>query len=73
LKVENDNHELLAKAKESLKAAELLFDNGYYDFSASRSYYSMFYATQAVLLSKNLSFSKRSDAYRTGKRIYKIC
>lgn len=31
-----------------------------YDFSASRSYYAMFYATQALLLSRELSFSKHS-------------
>jgi uncharacterized protein (UPF0332 family) len=60
LKGENDILELLTKAKESLKAAELLFDGGFYDFSASRSYYTMFYTTEAVLLSKNLSFSKHS-------------
>jgi len=60
LKGENDILELLTKAKESLKAAKLLFDGGFYDFSASRSYYTMFYTTEAVLLSKNLSFSKHS-------------
>jgi uncharacterized protein (UPF0332 family) len=60
LKEENDILELLTKARESLKAAEILFDGGFYDFSASRSYYAMFYATEAVLLSKNLSFSKHS-------------
>ncbi|VVB54161.1 HEPN domain protein [uncultured archaeon] len=60
MKPENDILELLIKAKESIKAAEMLFDGGFYDFSASRSYYSMFYATEAVLLSKDLSFSKHS-------------
>ena len=52
--------DLLKKAKDSLRAAEILFVNGLYDFSASRSYYAMFYSTQAVLLTKNLSFSKHS-------------
>ncbi|VVB87742.1 HEPN domain protein [uncultured archaeon] len=60
MKEENDIPELLTKAKESLKAAEMLFDGGFYDFSAGRSYYAMFYATEVVLLSKNLSFSKHS-------------
>ncbi len=60
MKEEKDILELLTKAKESLKAAEMLFDGGFYDFSASRSYYAMFYATEAVLLSKSLSFSKHS-------------
>ncbi len=60
MKEEKDILELLTKAKESLKAAEMLSDGGFYDFSASRSYYAMFYATEAILLSKNLSFSKHS-------------
>ncbi|MDI6884789.1 MAG: HEPN domain-containing protein [archaeon] len=49
---------LIKKAKESLEAAKHLFKNGYTDFSASRSYYTMFYTAEALLLTKNLSFSK---------------
>ena len=60
MKGDNEILELLTKANESLKAAKMLFDGGFYDFSASRSYYAMFYATEAILLSKNLSFSKHS-------------
>jgi len=60
LKEEKDILELLTKARESLKAAEMLFDGGFYDFSASRAYYAMFYTTEALLLSKSLSFSKHS-------------
>jgi len=60
LKEENDILELLKKAKESLKAAEMLFKDGFFDFSAGRSYYAMFYTDEAALLSKNLSFSKHS-------------
>jgi uncharacterized protein (UPF0332 family) len=51
---------LINKAKESLEASEQLLQNEYPDFSASRSYYAMFYAVQAVLLSRNLAFSKHS-------------
>lgn len=50
--------DLIKKAKESLNAAKDLLKSGYPDFSASRSYYAMFYAVEAVLLTKNLSFSK---------------
>ncbi len=60
MKDEKDILELLTKARESLKAAEFLIEGQFYDFSAGRSYYAMFYATEAVLLSKNLSFSKHS-------------
>ena len=51
---------LLDKANESLEAANSLFEDGHYGFSASRSYYAMFYATEAVLLHKDLQFSKHS-------------
>ena len=52
--------ELLEKSAQSIGAAELLINDGYVDFSASRSYYAMFYAVEALLLSRNLSFSKHS-------------
>jgi len=51
---------LMTKAEKSLEAAEKLFDGGYYDFAASRGYYSMFYCAEALLLSKGLKFSKHS-------------
>lgn len=51
---------LIDKAKESLEASKQLLQNEYSDFSASRSYYAMFYAVQAVLLTRNLAFSKHS-------------
>ncbi|MCK4427774.1 MAG: HEPN domain-containing protein [candidate division Zixibacteria bacterium] len=51
---------LLEKANESLEVAKSLFEDGHYGFSASRSYYAMFYATEAVLLHKDLQFSKHS-------------
>ncbi|HLE24764.1 MAG TPA: HEPN domain-containing protein [Thermodesulfobacteriota bacterium] len=60
MKKDNDILELLKKAKSSLKAAKNLFEDGFYDFSASRSYYAMFYAAEAVLLTENLSFSRHS-------------
>ncbi|MCU0276789.1 MAG: HEPN domain-containing protein [Acidobacteria bacterium] len=52
--------ELLAKANQSIKAAEKLFDEGFSDFSVGRSYFAMFYALEALLLSLELSFSKHS-------------
>jgi len=51
---------LIKKAKESLGAAKQLLQSGYSDFSSSRSYYAMFYTVQALLLTKNLAFSKHS-------------
>ena len=55
-----DVFDLLEKAKESLRAADLLLNDGFCDFAASRAYYAMFYATEALLLTKDLSFSKHS-------------
>jgi uncharacterized protein (UPF0332 family) len=52
--------ELLDKAAQSIGAAELLLKDGYIDFSASRTYYAMFYAVEALLLSRERSFSKHS-------------
>lgn len=52
--------ELLDKAAQSIGAAELLVKDGYVDFAASRAYYAMFYAVEALLLSRELSFSKHS-------------
>lgn len=55
---DKDISDLINKAKESLNAARHLLEGGYPDFSASRSYYAMFYSAEAMLITKNLSFSK---------------
>jgi uncharacterized protein (UPF0332 family) len=55
---DKDISDLVKKAKESLEAARYLLKSGYPDFSAGRSYYAMFYTAEAMLLTKNLSFSK---------------
>ena len=60
MKEDMDVSELMQKAKESFEAAKSLCRDGFYGFSAGRSYYSMFYVVEALLLTKNLSFSKHS-------------
>ncbi|MBI4716088.1 MAG: HEPN domain-containing protein [Nitrospirae bacterium] len=52
--------DLIAKAAESLDAAETLFQQKFHDFAASRAYYTMFYLAQAALFTKGLSYSKHS-------------
>lgn len=55
------NNEILAllkKSEDSIKGARLLFDDKLYGFAVSRAYYAMFYLVSAVLLEKNLNFSK---------------
>jgi uncharacterized protein (UPF0332 family) len=48
---------LIERAKRYLKSAEILLEEGDYESSVSRTYYAMFYSAQAMLLTKNLSFS----------------
>jgi uncharacterized protein (UPF0332 family) len=55
-----ESHLLLEKARQSLKAARLLADKDLFEFSVSRAYYTMFYAAQALLLTRNLKFSTHS-------------
>lgn len=55
--------ELLILARDSLAAAKLLDASGYHGFSASRSYYAMFYVAEAFLLGKGLAFSKHSGVH----------
>ena len=57
MKKDQDILPLLQMAKESLEVAEDLFNSKPYGFSASRSYYAMFYLAEAVLITKDLSFS----------------
>mgnify|MGYP006306271263 FL=1 len=46
--------EYLDQAEEELNAANLLFNKNFYRESISRAYYSMFHATQALLLIKEI-------------------
>lgn len=48
---------LIERAERAIKSAELLEKEGDFDSSVSRSYYAMFYATEALLLTKDLKFS----------------
>jgi uncharacterized protein (UPF0332 family) len=62
--------DLLEKARQSFNTAKDLLNNGYPDFSASRSYYTMFYIASAFLEKENLSFSKHSGVISSfGKNI----
>jgi len=52
---------LVEKAKKYLRSAEILLKEGDYESSVSRTYYAMFYCAQAMLLTKNLSFSSHCN------------
>jgi uncharacterized protein (UPF0332 family) len=55
-----DTDLLLEKARRNLEAAELLSQSGYLEIAASRAYYSMFYAAEALLLARGLKYSSHS-------------
>jgi uncharacterized protein (UPF0332 family) len=44
----------LEKAEERLEAAKYLLEGEYYEDAVSRAYYSMYYATRAILTLKNI-------------------
>ena len=48
---------LVKRAKRYIRSAELLLNDKDFESSVSRTYYAMFYAAQAVLLTKKLTFS----------------
>lgn len=56
----SDQEALITKGRRSLAASRRLYEGGDYDFAASRAYYAMFYLVQALLLSRDLTFSKHS-------------
>ena len=51
---------IVTKAKRSIKAAKRLIGDEDYDFASSRLYYAVYYAMEAVLLTKNLTSSKHT-------------
>ena len=64
--------QLLEKGRRSLSAAESLLNRGDADFAVSRAYYAMFYAAEAALLARGLSFSKHSAVISAfGKELVK--
>jgi uncharacterized protein (UPF0332 family) len=56
---------LLEKARQSVAAADLLIQQGYHGFAASRAYYAMFYVAEAMLLADGSSFSKHAAVIAT--------
>lgn len=55
----------IEKARRSIAAARRLLADGDFDFAASRAYYAMFYAAEALLLSAGKTLSKHSAVIGT--------
>ena len=51
----------LERANESIKAAQLLFENKLFTPAMNRIYYSMFYSVQALLVLNEKAFSKHGQ------------
>jgi uncharacterized protein (UPF0332 family) len=51
---------MMNKAKDSLGVARHLHEQGHYNDAASKAYYAVFHSLQAILLTKNMSYSKHS-------------
>jgi uncharacterized protein (UPF0332 family) len=51
---------LLAKAKDSLRGAEIMVREFLYDIAVSRAYYAMFYCAEALLDADGLVFSSHA-------------
>ena len=52
----------LDRASETLKEADVLAREGYYNAAANRLYYACFYATLALLVANNISTSSHAGA-----------
>lgn len=55
-----ETQQLLDKARRALGAAEALLDHGDADFAVGRTYYAMFYVTEALLHEKDLRSRKHA-------------
>jgi uncharacterized protein (UPF0332 family) len=51
----------MERSNESIRAAEIMLENGMLIISMNRVYYSMFYAVQALLVLHKVSFSKHGQ------------
>jgi len=56
--------EEIERADEAIKAADLLFDNGFLKDAVSKLYYSLLYCIRALLLTKGLEPKSHEGALR---------
>ncbi len=57
----DEQKQLIAKANNSIKAAQILFNEEIYDVSTSRAYYAMFYREHLSLALSN--YTHKNQAY----------
>jgi uncharacterized protein (UPF0332 family) len=56
----SEEEALLTRARESLRAAQIMIREDLANIAASRAYYALFYVAEALLLSRSLAFSSHS-------------
>ncbi len=61
--MKDESQKQLNKARRSVEAAKALLERGDADFAASRAYYAMFYAAEALLNEEGLSSTKHSGVH----------
>ena len=61
--MKSETAKLLAKASRAVEAARQHLQKGDVDFAASRAYYAMFYAAEALLIERELHFKKHSGVH----------
>ncbi len=61
---------MLNKSKRALRAAARHIKDGDYDFASSKAYYAVFHLLQALLLIKDMTFSKHSAVIAEFNRHY---
>jgi len=61
---------IIDKSGRSIKAARRLIEDEDFDFASSRLYYAVYYAMEAVLLTKNISLSKHSGVISQFNQFY---
>ena len=54
---------LIEKATKNLEASKKDVQDEFFDSAVSRAYYAIFYSTEALLLTKDLRFSKHSAVH----------
>ncbi len=65
-------HNLLGRCRENIRACEHLIDQGFYAIAASRAYYAIFYAAEALLINEGFQFSSHGAVHAAfGQRLVK--
>ena len=60
INMRQDVDDLLRRANRDLEGVRVLLSQDFYDIAASRAYYAMFYAAEAVLLSRGMARSRHT-------------